>query len=119
MSVIRVKSLQWGLSLAFAVLPLMALSSAARAQSIQVDTESQPQSSPRLQRYQRKYISFFYPQDYALNEKLSSSFASDFPRFDYHLTSTSLGVFRTGSRLSGGQCRRDCGGQDSCRSALW
>ena len=92
MSVIRVKSLQWGLSLAFAVLPLMALSSAARAQSIQVDTESQPQSSPRLQRYQRKYISFFYPQDYALNEKLSSSFASDFPRFDYHLTSTSLGV---------------------------
>lgn len=92
MFAMRVKSLQWSLGLvcacSFWVQGGSPSGIMAQAQDIQAETES----SPRLQRYQRKYISFFYPQDYALNQKLSSSFASDFPRFDYHLTSTSLGV---------------------------
>lgn len=64
--------------------------SPAQAQNIQVNTGTEAIEAPALQRYQRKYISFFYPQDYALNTKLSQSFAEDFPRFDYHLASTAL-----------------------------
>lgn len=63
---------------------------AAQAQNIQVNPATEAIEAPTLQRYQRKYISFFYPQDYGLNEKLSQSFAEDFPRFDYHLASTAL-----------------------------
>lgn len=46
----------------------------------------------QIQRYQRKYISFFYPQDYPLNEALANAFQRGFPRFDYHLISTSLSM---------------------------
>lgn len=78
-----------------ASLSLSAWSLPSQAQNIQVNTSTSPQEAPVLQRYQRKYISFFYPQDYALNEKLSQSFAADFPRFDYHLASTALEVSLT------------------------
>lgn len=48
------------------------------------------QQDGQIQHYQRKYISFFYPQDYPLNQALAKAFQNDFPRFDYHLASTSL-----------------------------
>lgn len=46
----------------------------------------------QIQHYQRKYISFFYPQDYPLNQALAQSFQRDFPRFDYHLADTNLNM---------------------------
>lgn len=46
----------------------------------------------QIQHYQRKYISFFYPQDYPLNQALAQSFQRDFPRFDYHLAGTHLNM---------------------------
>ncbi|HEY9842545.1 MAG TPA: hypothetical protein V6D23_18930 [Candidatus Obscuribacterales bacterium] len=48
------------------------------------------QGDAQIQHYQRKYISFFYPQDFPLNDALAKAFQTGFPRFDYHLASTSL-----------------------------
>ncbi len=45
-----------------------------------------------IKHYQRKYISFFYPQDFPLNSALVNSFKSDFPRFNYHLTSQAFNM---------------------------
>jgi len=53
--------------------------------------------SAEIQHYQRKHISFFYPQDFPLNPALASAFQRDFPRFDYHLAQSAvtmdLGLF--------------------------
>lgn len=49
-------------------------------------------SETDIQHYQRKYISFFYPQDFPLNPALATQFKSDFPRFNYHLTSQSFNL---------------------------
>lgn len=90
----RQRASQWGLAAAMGLgiwMPAGGVASQALAQNIQVAPDTAIET-PTLERYQRKYISFFYPQNYALNTKLSESFASDFPRFDYHLTSTSLDV---------------------------
>lgn len=65
-------------------LALLALPAAVMPVQAAVDSQ--------IQRYQRKYISFFYPQNYPLNEALSSAFRRGFPRFDYHLASTSLNM---------------------------
>lgn len=53
---------------------------------------AQAQSGTELQHYERKYISFFYPQNYPLNQALAKAFQNDFPRFDYHLASTSMNM---------------------------
>lgn len=58
-----------------------------------IPLQSQAQSADgQIERYQRKYISFFYPQNFPLNSKLLNAFQSDFPRFDYHLASTALNL---------------------------
>lgn len=53
------------------------------------ETASPSPKDVAIQHYQRKYISFFYPQDFPLNQALANAFSRDFPRFDYHLASTS------------------------------
>ncbi len=75
------KSLALMLGLSCFTLPVQAQSSAS-------DTGS----TGTIERYQRKYISFFYAQDYPLNRALSRKFEADFPRFDYHLASTAFNV---------------------------
>ena len=50
------------------------------------------QTEGQIEHYRRKYISFYYPQDFPLNSALAKAFRSGFPRFDYHLASTSLNL---------------------------
>lgn len=66
--------------LALSILPFTGLTAQAQVS----------EDSGQIQRYERKYISFFYPQDYAVNQALARAFQLGFPRFDYHLAGTSL-----------------------------
>lgn len=74
------------------LLPRLALACTLLAVASLPAMAQSPAESAEIQRYSRKYISFFYPQNFPLNNKLAEAFQADFPRFDYHLASNALNL---------------------------
>jgi hypothetical protein len=54
------------------------------------DVTENPLPDATLERYQRKYVSFFFPQDVPLNRTLTSLLTTALPRFDYYREVTPL-----------------------------
>jgi hypothetical protein len=79
--------------LASLLITLAAVQMPAMAQDIaQNAAQNTASDEGQIQHYQRKYISFFYPQDYPLNRALANAFSRGFPRFDYHLADTAMNM---------------------------